>query len=427
MLKIKIKIIEFLIGVSYYIEVRRENSLCHQLLQYIVYPIIHILFGMVPYRAVSHKDYSHLQNTLIYGLKDRRVGYSSNVLTQESNVPQQLIQFSMNDLLLCHHKQVYVQGGSGLALDMIRRLAINDYCAEMDDKLSYQDTITKTTKQKVLLLKLGRINRYKKLPSGIMINDRYASNYYHGLYEILIRLLVLEDINGLIPKDVPIIVDEAIMKIPSLKTSFTILIEKIQRPVFIIHQDERLLVGNLYCITPVNLIRHRFDNAESQANYYLFDKDYTLKLRTKLLKHKSDKVFPERVFITRKSTKHRNYNEDEIFEVLEPLGFVKVAPEQLSFEEQMQLFNNARFVVGGAGAAFTNAIFCSSGCKLMCICGNYNGFIPPVFTSQAYFNGCMMRFFKSHKGQNTANAHASFVVEVSEFERYIDKMLSITN
>lgn len=421
MLKLKIIIIEFLIGVSYYIEARQENSFCHQFLQYIVYPIIHILFGMVPYRAVSHKDYSLIQNTLIYGLKDRRVGYSSNVLTQESNASQQLIQFSMNDLLLCQHNQVYIQGGSGLVLDMNRRLAINDYCAEMDDKLSYQDTITKTTKQKVLLLKLGRINRYKKLPAGIMINDRYASNYYHGLYEILIRLLVLEDINSLIPKDVPIIVDEAIMKIPSLKTSFTILTEKIQRPVFVIHQDERLLVGNLYCITPVNLIRHRFDNSESQANYYLFDKEYTVKLKTELLKHKSDKLFPERVFVTRKNTKHRNYNEDEIFEVLKPYGFVKVAPEQLSFEEQMQLFNNVKFVFGGIGAAFTNLLFCSPGCTAVCLRSNTYGFLPPIFSTPACFNGCKVWYF----GANNiiTGGHSDYEVDIISFQTFINRVL----
>ena len=421
MLTIKIKIIELLIGVSYQIEVRQENSYFYKLLQLIVYPMIHIMFGMVPYRAVSHKDYSLIQNTLIYGLKDRRVGYSSNVLTQDSNARQQLIQFSMNDLLLCHHKQVYIQGGSGLVLDMNRRLAINDYCAEMDDKLSYQDTITKTTKQKVLLLKAGRINRYKNLQAGIMINDRYATNYYHGLYEILIRLLVLEDINSLIPKDVPIIVDEAIMKIPSLKTSFTILTEKKQRPVFVIHQDERLLVGNLYCITPVNFIRHRFDNSESQAYYYLFDKEYTLKLKTELLKYKSDKTFPKRVFITRKNTKHRNYNEDEIFEVLEPLGFVKVAPEQLSFEEQMQLFNNAKYVFGGIGAAFTNLLFCSPGCVAVCLRSNTNGFLPPIFSTPACFNGCKVWYF----GANNIKTgwHSDYEVDIISFQKFINRVL----
>ena len=39
-------------------------------------------------------------------------------------------------------------------------------------------------------------------------------------------------------------------------------------------------------------------------------------------------------------------------------GFEVVYPEQYTFEEQMYLFNSAKFIAGSSGAAFSNLIFC---------------------------------------------------------------------
>lgn len=419
MLKIKIVITELLMNLSYFLEVRRKDSVFFRLLSSIIYSINRFLFGMIPYMAMNHKEYCQLQNEQCFCIKENRIGYSSNVISYDSTEQQQLIPFPMNDLLLCSHHNVFIQGGSGLVLDMNRRLAINDYCAEMDDDTSYQDTITKKTKQKVLLLKVGRINRYKMLSSGIMINDRYAGNYYHCLYEILIRLLVVDEVNEHIPSNVPLIVDESITKVPSLNKAFKILTKNIHRPILFIHADERLHTDSLYCITPINSIRHRKEEAAILPKYYLFDKEYTLELRNKLLKYQSGKEFPKRFFITRKNTMHRNYNEDEVFSVLKPLGFEQIAPETLSFEEQMRLFHSAEWIVSGSGAAFTNLLFCSTGCRAIIIVGNIKHFLIPVFTSPAYFNECVVRYFGSNTSDEITDIHADFSVDITQLESFI--------
>ena len=300
MLAIKKKIIQWLMCLSYAIEVGQDKSTFYRIIGNFVYKLMRLLFGMIPYRAISHKDYCILKKSEYYCVKHNRMGCSSNVISNEDCSEQKLIQFSMNDLLLCHHQNVYIQGGSGLVMDMERRLAINDYCSEMDDNTSYQDAITVTAKHKILLVKTGRKNRYKSLLSGIMINDRYAANYYHGLYEVLIRLLVLDEVNDQIPVKVPIIVDEVVFKIPSLKKAFQILTERINRPIFVIMEAERFYVDDMWCITPVNFIQHR-NNTEGKLDYYLFDKDYILLLKKRLLDYKTDKVYPRKVFISRKS------------------------------------------------------------------------------------------------------------------------------
>ena len=421
MLKIKIIIIKSLLGLSYNLKKLQNISVLHKEMARIVFHFMRVLTGMEPYQAINHKNYCNYQKTLYLNINQDRTGYTSNVITNNDRMAQQLIPVKMNDLIVTQHRNVYIQGGSGLVLDISQKLAINDYCAEMDDRISYQDTLTISTKNKVLLLRIGRRNSYRKLKEGIMINDRYASNYYHGLNEVLIRLLVLEEVNHNLPSEIPIIVDEAITKIPSLNKSLNILNKDINRSIYIIRENERLLVDNLYCISPVNYLRHKFEGVESRAEYYVFDRDYTLKLRSKLLTQKSTKVLPDRIFLSRKNTKHRNFNEDEVFEVLRSMDFEKVAPEEYSFEEQMQLFNNAKLIVGGAGAAFTNLLFCSQRSKVVCICGNVEGPIPPVFTTQAYFNGCQVRFYKSNDSNTTMGTHSNYRIDTDDFKNFIDK------
>ena len=111
--------------------------------------------------------------------------------------------------------------------------------------------------------------------------------------------------------------------------------------------------------------------------------------------------------------------------LIEPMGFQKVAPEMLTFEEQMSLFNGAEWIISGAGAAFTNLLFASEGCKVVCLCPNYSGFLPPIFTTTAYINGCIMRYFKSEKSEITTDVHANYSIDINSLETFIKKLLKI--
>jgi capsular polysaccharide biosynthesis protein len=73
----------------------------------------------------------------------------------------------------------------------------------------------------------------------------------------------------------------------------------------------------------------------------------------------TNKTFPEKIFISRqKSSYRRVINEDAIFSLFESLGFKRINLEEVPFKEQVQLFNNARFIIAFHGAGLTNLIFC---------------------------------------------------------------------
>lgn len=75
-----------------------------------------------------------------------------------------------------------------------------------------------------------------------------------------------------------------------------------------------------------------------------------------------------RIYITRnKYSRRRLANEEEILPILREHGFVEIAPEELSFDEQMSLFQGAEVVTGNMGAAFTNLAFAPRGVSFLAL------------------------------------------------------------
>jgi tetratricopeptide (TPR) repeat protein/capsular polysaccharide biosynthesis protein len=70
----------------------------------------------------------------------------------------------------------------------------------------------------------------------------------------------------------------------------------------------------------------------------------------------------ERIYISRSKAHHRRLlNESAILNYLEPLGFVAVNLEAMSFAEQIALFAHAKVIVAPHGGGLTNTIFCTPG------------------------------------------------------------------
>ena len=69
----------------------------------------------------------------------------------------------------------------------------------------------------------------------------------------------------------------------------------------------------------------------------------------------------EKIFIDRSESafSHCQFvNNKEIINFLENEGFTSYKVGQLSFQEQIYLFNNAKIIIGAHGAAFANLAFC---------------------------------------------------------------------
>lgn len=92
-------------------------------------------------------------------------------------------------------------------------------------------------------------------------------------------------------------------------------------------------------------------------------------LRSYLLKnHKLKKKSAKKIFIDRSNTSSKTrdvYNKQELINFLKKKNFYIIDPSNLSFDKEIELFYNAKIVIGLYGAGLTNLIFCRKNCKVV--------------------------------------------------------------
>jgi capsular polysaccharide biosynthesis protein len=84
--------------------------------------------------------------------------------------------------------------------------------------------------------------------------------------------------------------------------------------------------------------------------------------------------YPQYIYISRDkfrdrtiSSKRELSNEDEIKAIVRARGIEVVYPEELPWNEQVNLFSNARLIVGESGSGLHNSIFAPEGAIVLCM------------------------------------------------------------
>jgi hypothetical protein len=73
-----------------------------------------------------------------------------------------------------------------------------------------------------------------------------------------------------------------------------------------------------------------------------------------------------RFYISRnRATKRQIVNEDEVMNILEPLGFQKIFMEDISVAEQIRLFSEAEIIITPHGSALAFSVFSSEDTKII--------------------------------------------------------------
>ena len=105
-------------------------------------------------------------------------------------------------------------------------------------------------------------------------------------------------------------------------------------------------------------------------------------------------------------------------------GFEVVYPEDSSVEEQIALFNNAEFIIGGSGAAFTNLLYANEHTNIIILEG-YKSNICIFSSIAAHLNLNLIYQYDKTLGSIPSgyDIHSDFVVNVSDLEKLIIQML----
>lgn len=206
----------------------------------------------------------------------------------------------------------------------------------------------------------------KSIECAIFLLGFASYNYYHLTVEILSRLAYIDSFPEY--QEWPILIDRIAFNVPQYKA----LVESVntrKHPIIIIEPKEKVLVKRLVYISyntwmPINVKSREM----IRTNDFMIAESGLINIRTKVL-HTKEKILPFRkLFISRKNTKTlRLKNEMEVRKLFVEAGFEVIYTEEMSLEEQVRYFSEARCVVGTSGGALTNIVYCQRDTLLICI------------------------------------------------------------
>jgi hypothetical protein len=181
-----------------------------------------------------------------------------------------------------------------------------------------------------------------------IISSLMPDNYYHWMFDILPRFEIVQK-SGLMP-DYYVVNTTTQFQKDSLNV-LNIPPHRILNPTRNTHieADELMipsLIGPVYSMTP-QLLACKF-------------------LRSTFLQKIKTRKPHRALYITRTDASNRHViNEAEIREEVLDHGFEVISLSNVPLLQQVELFSEAKIVVGPHGAGFTNAVFCQPGCVLI--------------------------------------------------------------
>lgn len=252
---------------------------------------------------------------------------------------------------------------------------------------------------KHLLTILGFSKKIKTYDTVISLRDISDSNYFHFFDEVITRLTLLKRHNIDISQ-LPIVVSPRLAK-TSFFNDFIRLTKFDEQKIII--QTEYIKAKKAYFVKV-------FPNTTD----YIVDAINPLNSFLNIMNPK------QKIFLTRlKQTDVRRIkNEKEVQDLLSKYGFETWDTAELPLEQQIQLFANAKYVVGIHGAGLTNIIFSKNNqISLLEIFPPKN--IPPHYFWLAY----SLKFKYDALLGNSGNQNIGFTIDCYELESKIKQML----
>lgn len=253
------------------------------------------------------------------------------------------VNLSVLDEKLFEHEYVKEIRGTQLILSINTQLLGKYYLSSYRNRNEFIKHIIKQrlgTSEKIKDL-LGYLHSNLK-PSisfdiGIKLTGHWLHDYFHWLTEGLTKVVCLSHLgfNG------TIILPDSFGSVRYIRES----LDYFHLQYSFIPNNTQVNVGSLY------KIEFEFD----PGNY-----DSTLlSLFYSILSAQSfDSTLTKRIYISRLNAKKRKIiNENELYGILKKHCIDIVNPENLSFQDQVTLFRNAKTIIGLHGAGLTNMLF----------------------------------------------------------------------
>ncbi|MEI8216421.1 MAG: glycosyltransferase family 61 protein [Eubacteriales bacterium] len=322
-------------------------------------------FKFASYKLITFKAFCQLRKTRYFVIEEeqpRKALIPHYYGSQEDEIIQEYIS---PEIYLAEVFDANIVGANGFVLankHCLLDMALSKKKARYD--LRYQ-SLKRIEKNEVLIEYNFSGIEYSE---GILLCGFAPHNYFHITLELLSRLQYIDNFEEF--RSLPILIDEIVFEIPQFSDLFNIINKHNHLVIPIkcnsMYKIHKLIFPSYNTWMPINL-----------KEGIEFEPEDTI-IAISAVKHIRESVFENlkisnaegfrKIFISRKNQDNsRLTNEWDVISLFRSKGFEIVFPEELSFIEQVELFGQAKYIVGATGAAFTNIIYCPDNAEIICI------------------------------------------------------------
>lgn len=232
-----------------------------------------------------------------------------------------------------------------------------------DDRNHYLYNTKNLLQHALSLVKVKNLQKIYFETEAIFLGGTFTFNYYHFLIEILSKTEFFNQIPNY--KDKMIVVDAQVQGNKNMIDLLNFFLKDYK--ILFLESNNYYHFKNLWHITSPNYtIPNVINGTKYEAGFTKLTAESLDYLKIKCLENVDQKQINieniEKIFISRKS-KFRTYNQNEIFQIAQKHGFKEVFFEELNIHEQIFLVQNANYIIGPSGAAWTNILFTKPNAK----------------------------------------------------------------
>lgn len=373
------------------------------------------------FRGIKQKDWIYLKCLsflfIFWGVKRVKICSFNNIKKVEIlennnkenfsaspnylNNPQRKISYTTENVELLSFEKVFgnINSASFITEDQ-ENIFIEKFPFIDDSNVNYSSGKIITHNKKYAYIRKFDQNMIKKYKNVFFLGGNGSFNFYHWMIEIVPKLLLLTD-NIIKKYNIDYIL---VNKCVENNKNYNFLLEKCLKhlngiKLIYIEQDDVFFAEKLFFINTFNQTVYNLKKIEADYNLTTVYNEKILG-QFKLIVDKSNSNLNSysKIFILRNEKavskyNKRFYNEKEIFKFFEQEGFVGIYPDQLTLSEQINIFKNAKFIVGPTGASWSNIVFSKSSTKAISWLPNQLKYFD-TYSTLAYLYNIDMRFIQ---------------------------------
>lgn len=270
------------------------------------------------------------------------------------------------------------------------------------------------------LVLMKKVKPIQRLSEALFIGTRAPYNWYHWIANVLPALHVANEAK--VPRHIPIILPREIQNFPQMIESLEVFLGG--RQIAWISQDQVVSVADLYWAdSPV--FDAPFSQRKSERLPLALHAEAMASYRNRILEYSAplrNGYEPvSRVFLTRALGAARPYNFEEVEEWARELGFTLCSMDQLSFADQVNLFQGATHIVGPTGAAWSGIMFAQPQLRGLRLHGGAT-FYENYFSNLATVSGATIYDLTGESGPDVFG-EGGFRVRRDDFLRGVHRLL----